>query len=303
MKLLLPFAGAVILCVMYAVQMILEYLGIYIFSSSLKDIVRCRSGKAVCADPYRSSRYFYVFLVVFLSLYTLLISTVLEPYNCVSQPDGSYTMYYQPTTRCYEHEWKRFNPVVIIFLVLYCVVAPIALIVVLWKNRGKVDDEAFVRRFGTLTNQYREKCFYYEVVVMIKKISIVLASDFFSVYYSATESKVLTIVAIQVLFLGIDQIVSPYKTRSLSRFATLWSATAIAILQSVYIFGDDDVGENEKNVWAYLVIILFCFSSVCTIAVTFFKRKPKISKDYRENDSRDIQNAIATTQTTTAMKE
>jgi hypothetical protein len=69
----------------------------------------------------------FSFMVV--RFYTLLISTVVQPFNCSKQPDGSYTLTKATSLKCFDSTWgKNIFQLWFSFFFLYGVSIPFVII-------------------------------------------------------------------------------------------------------------------------------------------------------------------------------
>lgn len=158
------------------------------------------------------------FTFFIISLYTLVISASIQPLNCILQSDGTYLMGRNPSEFCYTDEWYSSIGGVIFFIFVYAGIFPICLAIFYWKNNKNLDSIEFISQFEVLMKPYRRGCYWWEIVVMIRKAAFVAVLDFldlgesrFTVYYIALCTL--------FLFLWIDIAVSPYATREFNKFS------------------------------------------------------------------------------------
>eukprot|EP00943_MAST-04B_sp_MAST-4B-sp1_P002972 g2972.t1 len=109
-------------------------------------------------------------------LYPHSCKVVFSSFSCkqIGQ-DGDFYLPYDLSVKCYEGRHLEF-------LLIYCVPAclcyvvglPLLVFFILKKNRAKLDDRAVKLRWGLFFRGFRRKRFYWEVVVAIRKLMIVL---------------------------------------------------------------------------------------------------------------------------------
>lgn len=117
---------------------------------------------------------FYSFASVV--MFTSVIYTSLSPLQCyqVGESD-TYFMYKNPSMECYDGRWNFHLPLVCIFVVLYCFALPLSCAAVFARNRHNIQEEWFVRRYGSMIRRYRPWFFWWEFVVMLKKLIFVVS--------------------------------------------------------------------------------------------------------------------------------
>ena len=166
-------------------------------------------------------RYIYSYISITTALYTLILSNAIAPFNCYYQDIGKYTMVNNPSQFCYDDEWRSWIPLVSMFLVLYALMLPGYVSFILYKYRLTSTGEEFHRFYGSLTRPYNEKFFFWELIAISKKVTLLTFSDFLSFGYSSNESKVFVIASVLFFFLAIEQYCRPFRTNDLNSLMLL----------------------------------------------------------------------------------
>jgi hypothetical protein len=165
--------------------------------------------------------YIYGYLMILNVLYTMILAAIFEPLFCFSQPDGTLTMVKNPAVECYSSEWQ-FN--VYAFLIPACIfyafIVPTALIRLLYKNRTKIQDPKFISRYGFLVNSYKHNLYWYEIVLIFKKVLFVIVPEFLAIKVSISIKQYSGLI-ILIGFLMIDQIMLPYKGENENRLSIM----------------------------------------------------------------------------------
>jgi hypothetical protein len=158
----------------------------------------------------------FSFMVV--GFYTLLISTVVQPFNCTKQSDGTYTLTKAPSLKCYDETWNKNLPMIIIFFVLYGLSIPAVMIYVFFTNRKQKLEPAFVSKYFSLMSPYRPRFFYFEIVLMLKRALFVISNDFLSIasYIVRYFSGIGTL----LLFLWIESLTTPYQNDNFNQLSS-----------------------------------------------------------------------------------
>ncbi len=116
--------------------------------------------------------------VLFLSTtYIVLASTVLEVFACTKQNDGTLTLDAKPSIRCYEDtEHTDVVGMASIFIFLYVIGIPVTIFACLFRYRHRLST---VRKsLGFLFQRYEEQYYFWEVVILIRKLALVCVSLF-----------------------------------------------------------------------------------------------------------------------------
>lgn len=152
-------------------------------------------------------------------LYTLLIAALLEPFFCIAQVDGTYTMSANPSVQCYSDTWK--HKVLSYFVPLGCLyglVFPVRVFVVLYFNRKTIDSARFENFFGFLTNSCRREMYWYELEVILNKVVFMLVPEFLALKFSLSL-KLFSSTIILVAFHMNLQHFKPYNQEILNKLS------------------------------------------------------------------------------------
>jgi hypothetical protein len=162
-----------------------------------------------------STRLISLFQFIVVTLYTFIISTVFQPFNCLKQPDNTYTMAKSPSSYCYDTAWKKNLPALIFFILIYCVGFPAALVYIFFKNGKNLDTVDFRVKYGNLISPYARRFFYWELIIMLKRSSFIVTNDFLSTGADYAARFVVGIVLLCVFF-WVDVNCSPYRMKEMN---------------------------------------------------------------------------------------
>jgi heme/copper-type cytochrome/quinol oxidase subunit 2 len=156
------------------------------------------------SSPTEISISLYSYGMVRLATYVLL--TGMSPFRCFKQMDGSYTLVASPNLDCYDQQWNS-NTFTIFLGILQVVLLPLVLMWVLWNYSS--NDNKFMWRFGHLTRKYKDQFYYWEVVMMLKKLIFVMVVDLTNDYNSNLRAFLAESVLVTGVF--VDFMVRPRK--------------------------------------------------------------------------------------------
>jgi hypothetical protein len=123
----------------------------------------------------------FAFVLTVALFYTLIFTTIISPFNCVSQGNNAFSLTYNATISCYDSDWMNYRlPVLIIFIILYVVLFPYLLIreYLIFRRRSDVKMERLSPLFIFLTRSYRPSLYWWELVHLLKRLAIILFGTF-----------------------------------------------------------------------------------------------------------------------------
>jgi hypothetical protein len=218
-----------------------------------------------------TSKGFISFMSLLISsLYTLLISGAISPFICVSA-GGRFVLASSPSITCFEGEWARYLPSIIFFIILYVLIYPACVSYVFFKNKNDLSSALMTKDFGHLTDSYKEKYFYWELMVMFKRASFVFFSMIIPIYGNDGPIPYFVTFAWIFLFLYIEVITSPYKKQLVQNKSFSWTlVTVILLLCDGLVFKNSNLTTVEKDRYANFMIFLLVLLGV-GITVIFIK--------------------------------
>lgn len=216
-----PAVAATLLVVYYGVFVALSRSVWRSLSNHQNEFVRALRQTAVQA------------LVVF---YLPLVSTSLEYFDCVPNGTGALAVATAPDVVCGQPSWNRGLVAAIVFFILYGLVTPAAAGYVLWKERARLSATDFTLRYGFLTSRYRESTYFYELVVIAKKLAVSVAITFVSSSPYIQAGAAVTV----LLFAFVGHVHSqPYGCERHNRLESAASTVVEIILFFGIMFQDD----------------------------------------------------------------
>jgi hypothetical protein len=160
-----------------------------------------------------------IVIVLCSTVYTFLLSSAVDPLNCVRSDDGSSTpvffMAFNPSNLCFDQQWYNNLPVVVFFCTIYGIALPSAVGYILHKNKYRLDDSEFVSKYGTLFRPFTRVCLFWELVLMVKKASFILVIRLLSNRKGTSYGTKFTASITNIgFFLALEAIVQPYVRKS-----------------------------------------------------------------------------------------
>jgi hypothetical protein len=171
-------------------------------------LVKCsRRNDSFDIDP--RNKIISLSLALVTRLYTLLISSALDPFHCSQVSETVSVLANDPSTQCYGTRWYRNLPAVGIFVLLYCVAVPTFLAWKLFQYRNKLDTPEMKARFGVLYIHYRRNCYWWEILLMLKRAAVFMALEV-TQDADKSQSKVFLSIAVILAFTSVHVVVDPF---------------------------------------------------------------------------------------------
>jgi len=141
-------------------------------------------------------------------LYIWISGFVLGYFECVAQPDGTYTLLSNPTFQCFKTDWLNLFPVFLFGVALYVVGIPLSIGYFLRKYRNALDTDRIYSLFGMLYIRYKQPMYFWELIIIARKLGIVVIK---AITVSVTIQASLCLV-LMAAFAGIQMKARPYLT-------------------------------------------------------------------------------------------
>ena len=204
----------------YSIQALapLILFGVLYFIGALKYVIFSWRNRHFIRAKHKSEaapfeRAFSLYLFFLTSLFTLIASVAFSPFRCFKQDDGSYTLISNPSEDCYDGVW--FSHIwAIVFSLLFIVAVPVSIFFLLRSYRGRFQSNEFIWRYGLLTNIYKDKYYYWELLSMFRKTLIVVFVDLLGNY--SRYVKTFLLIIFLLCWMSLEAWIEPYKNEGFS---------------------------------------------------------------------------------------
>jgi len=224
-------------------------------------------------------RHFYYNLVaggmLFLHVIYLSISAkAIELFDCTEQDDGEYYLDAEPSLRCYDDWWWELFPAAVFCTVVYALGIPLWFSWVLLKSRHreKESEEAtpttariWNLKYWNLTNYFTHECYYWNLMLLFRKMCLVLAKIFGTGYPMFQAALSLIILVGATLLQERYHPYRPFKGLNELENMTLLCCLFVLIL-GITAFGEPGFSSSSSR---EVIGILTIVAVALTLAVAF----------------------------------
>ena len=113
-------------------------------------------------------------------LYIPLSRATLVFFDCSRLPDGKFYLDAELSQECFVGEWLGVLPLALVALGVYVIFMPAYFAVKLYGARRKLGETRTLLRLGPIYNIYLRRFYFYEVLLLLKRLGIVSTALFFS---------------------------------------------------------------------------------------------------------------------------
>jgi hypothetical protein len=120
-----------------------------------------------------------IVIIVFI-LHTILLKMTLSPFSC-QEINSEYWLTDDMSIKCWEGMHLTYTlGVALPGLILWGGAVPLTATIFVFRNRQQFDDLKIKQRYGFITTGYVDEHYYWEIVIMYRKMFVISASLFFA---------------------------------------------------------------------------------------------------------------------------
>ena len=150
------------------------------------------AGKTLAELFDAGKRTWYQVMVL---LYMPLCAGAFSLFGCRKDVTGRWVLDSAPSRSCYTSTWWSLFVWGLLGVVGYGFGLPAAVVGVLYRARDSLSDVNFVLRYGFLVGRFREDGWYFEALIMVRKLAVVICMTFFFSDLSKAYAAVWALVA------------------------------------------------------------------------------------------------------------
>lgn len=242
------------------------------------------------------------FILTLIAIYTLMLQPVLNFYtkgfSCIEIQDDVKSIHFlkvAPQFECWEEtHMSLIKNVIFPFLFIFIIPPPIIMLLYIRKNLANYDHPQVIQRVFLITIGYRKQFYYWEYVVLLKKIALIYITIFIR---DEPLICVLALIIVLLIFSYFHIMVSPYEYEFLNRLVfKQYIAVFVSYSVNLYFSYTTSLGTT------FLLLFLMIAANILFIAewvLLFYRFIKKTLKEALNKTSnilnkfKDITNAFA----------
>jgi hypothetical protein len=175
-----------------------------------------------------------------ISLFTIhpnIVQTMFNDFNC-KDIDGDKFVLVDMTIKCWDtaHSFWSYS-VAMPSIIVWGLGIPFFALVLMTRDRHQLDKIETKEKFGFLYNGYTQGLFFWEIVIMYRKIAMIFISVFIQPY--GVISQALIVFMLMIIFLIANLKKKPYLAMSLNDLETISLITStISIYCGIFFITD-----------------------------------------------------------------
>jgi hypothetical protein len=193
-------------------------------------------------------------VVLFFLIHPNILRSNFSYFSCTEIETGEFWLNENLDIRCFDSKHNSFALVVVLpVLVIWGLLVPLLVLLYLSRRRRDLSEINTKLRFGFLYNGFKQSKFYWEFVIMSRKIVIICIVVFIG--NQSTPVQALTLVLLLLNFLVIQYLTRPYASNELNQMElrSIFVASVTIFCGLYYLTGD--LGEFAKVLF-FLVMLL-----------------------------------------------
>ncbi|KAJ6252885.1 insulin-like growth factor binding protein [Anaeramoeba flamelloides] len=226
------------------------------------------------------------YLTLLTLLYLILSSKCLEIFDCKYDSKSKKSIFQLETQyTCFgdDQEWNNLLIFSIIFIILYIVGIPILILYLLIKNSKIMNEKQFDLRFGLLCSRYSKSFFYWEVVIMLRKLFLAILKTFF---INSTFIQLILLVCLMTISLLLQFKYHPYLTNRHNFLESIQLIISIIILFSGLIFNSNELYNNasfQKKLFVTVIVSIIIIGVFLLFLITLVDIQHRFKANRRNN--------------------
>jgi len=278
-----------------AIVIILPAALIAIFACLCLILALCRAIRSVKDKVLTSA------VVILFVLHPSVTKTLLSGFSCREIRPGEYWLSADLSKRCWSPDHNdSLLSMVLPGLIVWCIGLPSLCLIAMIRARNHLMSSSVCMQFSFLFKGYTPKHFYWEFVIVYRKMALICSSVFFSLV--STMAQALSVLAILLVYLSLQVHVKPFF---LPGYHHLELKSLLASLVTLYVglyFESHQISishiDTEISAFLFALILIanayFLVSwsrEVCPLLVDTIKkrlRRAPNSQQIRPNDSAEV---------------
>jgi hypothetical protein len=197
-------------------------------------------------------------VIVLFILHTIIINITLSPFSCKEIDNIGDWLNDNLSIKCWEGTHELYTLAIALpGIVIWGICIPGYGIIVTYKNRHRIEELEIKQRYGFITAGYKNEHYYWEFVIIYRKVLVISCSLFFGSL--SVQLQTLSVLIVLLLASYLQSSINPFATPELNKME-FWSiiVSVVTIYCGLYYL-TPDITFNARVI---LFIILMVFNSI-----------------------------------------
>lgn len=193
-------------------------------------------------------------VVLFFIVYPTIVQNMFLHFSCISIDTKGTYLEQNTIVECWDAKHLKFTFIVALpGAFIWAFTIPTLVMLYLTKNRRRLFDDKIKVIYGFIFQGYKQSCYYWEFVIMYRKIILIAISVFLSQISVLVQA--LTVMLVLLAFFFIQYIYRPYNTAHLNHMETEALFTATITIYCGLYYLSEQINEAFK-MFLFLVIVV-----------------------------------------------
>lgn len=203
---------------------------------------------------YMKRELLLTMIVIFFLIYPNIVKVSFSHFSCTNIDMLGYYLRENFAIKCWDSRHTKYSYIVAIpSIVIWSVGVPTIILIVMSKRKRYLNRDNNRVIFGFIFNGYKSSRFYWEFIIMYRKIIMISIAVFFSTV--SVNVQALTIVIIMIISSYIQNYFKPYNSTELNHMEVEALITATLTLYCGLYYLTNSIGEEFKTVLFVLIVV------------------------------------------------
>ena len=233
---------------------------------------------------YMRLQFIATIIIVMFLAHPNILRMMLSAFACTEIEKGEYWLLDNMDIRCWAEE-HAFYATFVAFpgLLVWGIITPGIVLILILKNRKDLEIGSIRKRFGFLLLGYKRSTFYWEFIILYRKVLIV----FVSVFMSSISTMIQALVACFILFTAfyLQSTFQPFEIAKLNRLEEISTLTAATTIYCGLLYLTDDLDEYTKMILFIIMVlmnIIFVIAWIInfleSLAIKLHHKSPRLAR-------------------------
>ena len=203
---------------------------------------------------YMKEEFVCTLIVLIFLVQPNIIKVMFKAVNCIEIDSGEYWLVEDLDIKCWDdkHSMYAFN-IALPSIFLWGILIPGVIVFLLFKNRKKLHSLRVRKIYGFLFNGYSKREYYWEIVILYRKIVILCSSVILG--NISTQVQALTVMIVLLMCIYLQSKYTPFTQISLNQCELRAILVGAITIYSGLFYLTNDLDEGSK-VFFFVVIVV-----------------------------------------------